>query len=30
MSYAIVGYLITLAFWAGLVLWLRSASRRAG
>ncbi len=29
MSYAIVGYVLTLAFWAGLGLWLRSATRRA-
>lgn len=29
MSYAIVGYLLTLVFWVGFALWLRAATRRA-
>ena len=29
MSYAIVGYVLTLAFWAGFALWLLAATRRA-
>lgn len=28
MSYVIVGYLLTLAFWLGAALWLTSATRR--
>jgi hypothetical protein len=28
MTYAIVGYALTIAFWLGYVLWLRSANRR--
>ncbi len=29
MTYAIIGYVLTLAFWAGFVVWLRAATRRA-
>lgn len=28
MTYAIVGYALTVVFWLGYVLWLRSADRR--
>lgn len=28
MSYAIAGYVLTVAFWIGYVLWLRAAERR--
>lgn len=30
MSYAIVGYVLTVAFWVGYLLWLRAAARKAG
>ncbi len=29
MTYAIVGYALTAAFWVWLALWLRSTTRRA-